>query len=83
MFSMSRTLLVRFSGMLDEPWVQWTQLLRKIMFFATKFINHVLMSFGLNGSCVCMALEDASRDLHSVFLVVQEMLNHWAQFAIY
>ena len=29
------------------------------------------------------ALEDASLDLHSAFLVVQEMLSHWAQIVSY
>ena len=29
------------------------------------------------------ALEEASLDLHSAFLVVQEMLSHWAQIVSY
>ena len=41
------------------------------------------MCFGLSGSCVFKALEDASLDLHSAFLVVQEMLSHWTQIVSY
>ena len=83
MFSMLRTLLVRLSGMLDESWVQSTRYLRKVGFIAGMFISHVSICFGLSGSCVIEALEDASLDLHSAFLVVQEMLNHWAQIVSY
>ena len=75
-FSMLKALLVRLSGMLDEPWVQSTRLLRKVRFLATKFSNHVLMSSRLTNSCVFRALEDASLDLNSAFVVVQEMLSH-------
>ena len=83
MFSMLRTLLVRLSGMLDEPWVQSTGYLRKVGFFAGMFNNHVSMWFGLRYSCVFKALEDASLDLESAFLVVQEMLSHCAQIVSY
>ena len=83
MFSMLRTLLVRLSGMLDEPWVQSTRYLRKVGFIAGMFNNHVSMWFSLSYSCVFKALEDASPDLHSAFLVVQEMLSHWAQIVSY
>ena len=72
------TLLVRLSGMLDEPWVQSTRFLRKVRIIAAKFNNHALTFFGLSGSCVFRVFEDASLDLHSAFLVVQEMLSHWA-----
>ena len=41
MFSMLRTLLVRLSGMLDEPWVQSTRYLRKVGFNAGMFNSHV------------------------------------------
>ena len=76
MFSMLRTLLVRLSGMLDESWVQSTRYMRKVGFIAGMFISHVSICFGLSGSCVFRALKDASLDLHSAFLVVQEMLRH-------
>ena len=79
MFSMLRTLLVRLSIMLDEPWVQSTQYLRKVRFIgfiAAMFNSHVPMYLELSGSCVFKALEDASLALHSAFLVVQEMPNH-------
>ena len=82
-FSMLRTLLVRLSGMLDEPWVQSTRYLRKVGFFAAMFNSHVSMSLGLSGGCVFQALEDTSLDLHSAFLVVKEMLSHWAQIVSY
>ena len=83
MFSMLRTLLVRLSGMLDEFWVQLTRCLQKVGFIAGMFISHVSICFGLSGSCVFKALEEASLDLHSPFLVVQEMLSHWAQIVSY
>ena len=79
MFSMLRTLLVRLSGMLDEPWVQSNRYLRKVGFIAGMFNSHVSKWFGLSCSCVFKALEDASLDLHSAFFVVQEMLSHWAK----
>ena len=79
MFSLLRTLLVRFFGMLVEPWVKSTHFLRTVGFIIIKFNNNVLMTVGLSGSCVFKALEDAGLDLHSAFLVVQEMLSHWAQ----
>ena len=47
------------------------------------FYTHVSISFGLTGSCVFKALEGATLDLHSAFLVVQEMLCHWAQIVSY
>ena len=83
MFSMLRTLLVRLSGMLDEPWVQSTRYLRKVGFIAGMFNIRVSFVVGLNGSCVFKALEEAGLDMHSAFLVVQEMLNHWAQIVSY
>ena len=83
MFSMLSTLLVRLSGMLDEPWVQSTRYLRKVGFIAGMFNSHVPMWFGLSCKCVFKALEDASLDLRSAFLVVQEMLSHWAQIVSY
>ena len=83
MFSMLRTLLVRLSGMLDEPWVQSTRLLQKVGFIAGMFNGHAPMWFGLSCTCVFKALEDANLDLHSAFLVVQEMLSHWAQIVSY
>ena len=83
MWSMLRTLLVRLSGKLDEPWVQSTRYLRKIGFIVAMFISHLSMSLGLSGSCVFKALEAASLDLHSVFLVMQLMLSHCAQIASY
>ena len=83
MFSMLRTLLVRLSGLLDEPWVQSTRYLRKVGFFAVKFNSYVSISFGLSSSCVFKALEEASLELHSAFLVVQETLSHWAQIVSY
>ena len=43
MFSMLRTLLVRLSGMLDEPWVQSTRYLRKVGFFTGTFNSRVSM----------------------------------------
>ena len=70
MFSMLRTLLVRFSGMLDDLWVQSTRYLRKVGFIAGMFNSHVPMRFGLSCNCVFKALEDASLDLRSAFLVV-------------
>ena len=83
MFSMLRTLLVRLSGMLDEPWVQSTRYLRKVRFIVAVYNSQVSMYLGLSGSCVFKALEDASLDLDSAFLVVQEMLSHWAQILSY
>ena len=83
MFSMLRTLLIRIAGMLDESWVQSTRLFRKVRFVAMMFNSYVSMYFGLSGSCVFKALEDASLDLQSAFLVVQEMLSHWAQIVSY
>ena len=83
MFSMLRTLLVRLSGMLDEPWMQSTQYLRKVGFVAGMLDSHVPMWFSLSCNCVFKALEDASLDLHSAILVVQEMLSHWAQTVSY
>ena len=83
MFSMLRTLLVRLSGMLDEPWVQSTRLLQKVGFIAGMFNGHAPMWFGLSCTCVFKALEDANLDLHSAFLVVQEMLSHCAQIVSY
>ena len=83
MFSMLRTLLIRLYGMLDEPWVQSSPVLRKVTFITTKFDNHVLIIRGLSSNCVFQALEDGSLDLHSSFLVVQEMLSHWAQTVPY
>ena len=76
MFSMLRTLLVRLSGMLDEPSVQSTRYLQKVGFIAGIFNSHVSMWFVLSCSCMFKAFEDASLDLHSAFLVVQEMLSH-------
>ena len=83
MFSMLRTLLVRLSGMLDEPWVQPTRYLRKVGFIARIFNSRVSIWFGLSCSCVFKALEDGSLVLHSAFLVVQEMLSHCAQIVSY
>ena len=83
MFSMLRTLSLRHSGMLDEPWVKSTRYLRKVGFIVVMFNSHVSISLGLSGSCVFKALEEASLDLHSAFLVVQEMLSHWAQIVSY
>ena len=83
MFSMLRTLLVRLSGMLDEPRVQSTRYLRRVGFIAGMFNSHVPIWFGLSCNCVFKALEGASLDLHSAFLVVQEMLSHWAQIVSY
>ena len=83
MFSMLRTLLVRLSGMFDEPWGQSTRYFRKVGFIAGMFRSHVSMCFGLSGSCMFKALENAGLDLHSAFLVVQEVLNHWAQIVFY
>ena len=83
MFSMLTTLLVCLSGMLVELWVQLTQFLRKVGFIAAMFNSHLSLSLGLSGSCVFKALEDASLDLHSAFLVVQEMLSQWAQIVSY
>ena len=82
-FSMLRILLVGLSGMLDESWVQPTRYLRKVGFIAGMFISHVSIYFGWSGSCVFKAIEDASLDLHSAFLVVQEMLSRWAQIVSY
>ena len=78
-FSLLRSLLVRLSVMLDAPWVQSTRYLRKVGFTAVMFNNHVSMCFGLSGSCVFKALEEACLDLHSAFLVVQEKFSRWAQ----
>ena len=83
MFSMLRTLLVRLSGMLDELWVQSTRYLRKVGFIAGMFNSQVPMWFGLSCNCVFRTLEDASLDLQSAFLVVQEMLSHCAQIVSY
>ena len=83
MFLMLGTLLVRLSGMLDEPRVQSTRYFRKVGFIAWMSNSHVSMCFGLSGSCMFKALEDASLDLHSAFLVVQEMLSHWARIVSY
>ena len=83
MFSMLRTLLVRLSGILDKPWVKSTRYLPKVGFIAGMFNSHVAMWFGLSCNYVFKALEDASLDLHSAFLVVQEMLSHWAQILSY
>ena len=83
MFSMLRTLPVRLSGMLDEPWVQSTRYLRKVGFIAGMFNSHVPMWFRLSCNCVFKALEDASLDLHSALILVQEMLSHWAQIISY
>ena len=41
------------------------------------------MWFSLSCDCVFKTLEDASLELHSAFLVVQEMLSHWAQIVSY
>ena len=82
-FSMLSTLLVRLSGMLDGPVVQSTRFLREVRIIAMKFNNHALMSFGFSGSSVFRTLGDASLDLHSAFLAVQEMLSHWAQVVSY
>ena len=83
MFSILRTLLVRLSGMLDEPWVQSIRYLRKVGFIAGIFNIRVSFVVGLNSSCVFKALEEAGLDLHSAFLVVQEMLSHWSQIMSY
>ena len=48
MFSMLRKLLVRLSGMLDEPWVQSTRYLRNVGFIAGMFNSHVPMWFVLS-----------------------------------
>ena len=45
------------------------------------FNSHVPIYLGFSASCLFKALEEASLDLHSAFLVVQEMLSHWAQIA--
>ena len=82
-FSLSRTLSVRLSGMLDEPWVHSTRFLSKVRFIAIKCINHVLMSFGLSNSCALKSPEDAGLDLHSRAFVVQEMFSHWAKIVSY
>ena len=66
MLSMLRTLLVRLSGKLDEPWLQSTRFLRKVRSNATKFSNFVVMSFELSKSCVFKVLQDASLDMHAV-----------------
>ena len=83
MFSMLRTLLVRLSVMLDEPWVQSTRYLRKVGLLVVMFTSYVSISLGLSSSFVFKALEQASLDLHSAFLVAQEMLSHWAQIVSY
>ena len=79
MFSMLRTLLVRLFGMLDEPWVQSTRYLRKVGFIVVIYKSHLSIYLGLSSSCVFKVFEEASLVLHSAFLVVQEMLSHWAQ----
>ena len=43
MYSMLRTLLVRLSGMFDEPWVQSTRYLRKVGFIVGKIIIILLL----------------------------------------
>ena len=68
MFSMLKTLVVRVSGMLDEPWVQSTRYSEKVGFIAAIFNSYVSKSRGLSGGCVFKAVEDASLDLHSAFL---------------
>ena len=83
MFSMLRTLVVRLSGMLDEPWVQSFRYLRKVRFLVVMFNSYVSTSLGLSSSCVFKALEEASLDLHSAFFVVQEMLSQRAQIVSY
>ena len=47
------------------------------------FISHVSISIGLSDSCMFKALGEASLDLHSAFLAVQEMPSHWAQIVSY
>ena len=47
------------------------------------FISHVSISLGLSGICVFKALEEASLDFHSAFLVVPERLSHWVQIVSY
>ena len=79
MFSMLRTLLVRLSGKLDEPWVQSTRYLRKVRFIVVMLNSYVSNFFWLSSSCVFKVLEEASLDLHSAILVVQETLSLWAQ----
>ena len=83
MFSMLMTLLIRLSGMLDEHWVQSTRYLRKVGFIAGMFSGHAPMWFVLSCTCVFKALDDASMDLHSAFLVVQEMLSLGPDCVIY
>ena len=83
LFSLLSTLLVRLSGMSEEPWVQSSRYLRKVGFFGVMFNIHVSISLGLSSSCVFKALEEASLGLHSGFLEVQEMLSHWAQIVSY
>ena len=43
LFSMLRTLLVRLSGMLDEPWVQSTRYLRKVGFIVGNIVIIILL----------------------------------------
>ena len=83
MFSMLKTLLVRLSGMLDEPCVESTRYLRKVGFIVVIFNSYVSISLGLSTGCEFKAFEKASLDLHSAFPVVQEMLSHWAQIVSY
>ena len=83
MFSMLRTLLVRLSGMLHEPWVQSIRYLRKVGFLVMMFNSYVSTSLWLSSSYVFKGLEEASLDLHSAFFVVQEMLSQWAQIVSY
>ena len=45
--------------------------------------SYVSISFGLSSSCVFKAFEEESLDLHSAFLVVQELLSHWAHIVLY
>ena len=81
LFSMLRTLLIRLSGMLDAPWVQSSRYLRKVGFIAGMF--NICVSFVIGLNSVFKALGEASLDLHSAFLVVQEMLSYWAQIVSY
>ena len=82
-FSVLWTLLVRLSGILDEPWAPSTRYLRKVGFIVAMFNSHVSMSFGLSGSCVSKALDDGSLDFLSACLLEQEMLSPWAQIVPY
>ena len=47
------------------------------------FNSYVSISLGLSSRFVFKAVEEASLGLHSAFLVVQEMLSHWAQIVSY